>query len=163
MCLNRCARCSLLHTPNDGSAVRPKILGKTSGSSVVVSERLDCLASPHQNCRMTPMKVMKATKAAKACVRSMTKSQIAKGLATGGELKTSVANNILDNLASIAQAEVKKTGKFIIPGVVMIKTRKKSATNAGKKMVFGKEVFMQARPGRTIVKAIPVPALKQSI
>merc|ERR1711881_202085 len=49
----------------------------------------------------------------------------------GDEVKASVCNRLLDNLASIAAAEVKKTGKFVIPGVTMIKTRRKPATKAG--------------------------------
>merc|ERR1712080_795118 len=102
-------------------------------------------------------------KAAKAGARAMTKSAIAEGLAAGGEMKKSVASQMLDNLASIAATEVKKTGKFVIPGVVMIKTRRKPATKAGKRMAFGAEVFVKAKPARTVVKAFPVSALKKSI
>ncbi len=114
---------------------------------------------------MAPMKAMKAMKAAKAAKAKMTKTGIAQALAaaSGDEVKASVCNRLLDNLASIAATEVKKTGKFVIPGTVMIKTRRKPATKAGKRMAFGQEIHCKAKPARTIVKAFPVSALKKSI
>merc|ERR1711924_197447 len=48
-----------------------------------------------------------------------------------------------------------KNGKFVIPGVVMIKTRQKKATKAGKREIFGKVVMVKAKPANTIVKAFP--------
>merc|ERR1711881_128786 len=119
---------------------------------------------PHTMAPMGAMKAMKAAKAAKAGAK-MSKTGIAQALAaaSGDEVKASVCNRLLDNLASIAAAEVKKTGKFVIPGVTMIKTRRKPATKAGKRMAFGQEVFVKAKPARTIVKAYPVSALKKSI
>merc|ERR1712190_378909 len=50
--------------------------------------------------------------------------------------------------------------KFVIPGVVMIKTRQKKATKAGKREIFGKVVMVKAKPAKTIVKAFPAKALK---
>jgi len=69
----------------------------------------------------------------------------------------------LDSLASLASKEVKKTGKVIVPGVCMIKTRLKPATKAGKREMFGKVVVVKAKPAKTIVKAFPVAALKKSV
>ena len=43
-----------------------------------------------------------------------------------------------------------QAGKFTLPGLVMIKTRKKKATKAGKKMMFGKEVKVKAQPAKTV-------------
>merc|ERR1719230_1689602 len=51
-------------------------------------------------------------------------------------------------------------GKFTIPGLVMIKTRKKPARPATKKMMFGKMVKVKAKPAKTVVKAFCVKALK---
>merc|ERR1712151_158826 len=56
----------------------------------------------------------------------------------GCEGKQGVISTALSTLASIATTEAKKNGKFVIPGVVMIKTRQKKATKAGKREVFGK-------------------------
>merc|ERR1712170_113190 len=104
---------------------------------------------------MAPMK--------KAPVRAMGKGGIAEALASGCELKKSVCSKALDVLASVATQEVKKTGKFTLPGLCMLKTRTKPATKAGKREVFGKVVMVKAKPARKIVKAYPVKALKTSI
>merc|ERR1719190_191545 len=99
---------------------------------------------------MAPMK--KAMKAAmKATGHAMSKGSIADALAGENDLKKSVCAKVLNSLASIGTAEVKKSGKFVIPGLVMIKTRKKAATKAGKKMMFGQEVLVKAKPAKTIV------------
>merc|ERR1712046_98050 len=102
-------------------------------------------------------------KKAAAAARAMSKGGIAEALASGCELKKSVASKALDTLASIATAEVKKTGVFTIPGLARLKIRTKPATKAGKREVFGKVVMVKAKPAKKIVKAFPVAALKQSI
>merc|ERR1712176_1024442 len=73
-------------------------------------------------------------------------------IAEGRELKKGVAAQVISTLASIGTEETKKNGKFVIPGLVMIKTRKKE--------VFGKTVLVKARPARTVVKAFPAKVLK---
>merc|ERR1711972_407053 len=90
--------------------------------------------------KMAPMK--KA--ATKAAVKAMSKGAIADALSTGCELKKSVASKALEVLASVATQEVKKTGKFTIPGLCMLKLRTKPATKAGKREVFGKVVMVKA-------------------
>merc|ERR1719217_257836 len=107
---------------------------------------------------------MKAAKAAKATAsKAMTKSGIAKSIAEEFELKQNVAGKIISSLADIAAKEVKSNGKFTFPGFCMVKTRKKPATKAGEREVFGKVVMVKAKPARTIVKAYPVAALKKSV
>merc|ERR1712244_32371 len=93
----------------------------------------------------------------------MTKGALTAAIAEGCELKKGVAAQVISTLASIGTEETKKNGKFVIPGLVMIKTRKKPATKAGKKEMFGKTVLVKARPARTVVKAFPVAALKKAI
>ena len=97
---------------------------------------------------------MKAMKAARAAP----KGEIAKQLAESTGLKKSDVMSVLDTLADIGTKELKKAGKFTLPGLVMIKTRKKKATKAGKRMMFGKEVKVKAQPAKTVVKAFPVKA-----
>lgn len=106
---------------------------------------------------------MKTMKAGKKVVNHMGKSAIAAAIAEEHELKKGVCSKIMDSLAALAASEVKKTGKFIIPGVTMLKTRVKPATKAGKREIFGKEVMVKAKPAKTIVKAYPVAAIKKSI
>ena len=104
------------------------------------------------------MKSMKA-----AVVKAMPKGGIADAIATAHDIKKSEASKVLDTLASLAAKEVKSTGKFTIPGLCMIKTRHKPATKAGKRMAFGKEMVVKAKPAKTVVKAFCVGALKKSI
>ena len=49
---------------------------------------------------------------------------------------------------------------FVIPGLCMLKTRKKPATKAGKREIFGKVVVVKAKPAKTVVKALAAKALK---
>merc|ERR1712228_536228 len=90
----------------------------------------------------------------------MTKSALTAALAESCEVKRGVISTALSTLASIATNEAKKNGKFVIPGVMMIKTRQKKATKAGKREIFGKVVMVKAKPAKTVVKAFPAKALK---
>merc|ERR1719152_821702 len=103
---------------------------------------------------------MKAMRAKKG-VKSMSKGAIADALATACEAKRSEMSKVLDALAEVASKETKSTGKFTIPGVCMVKTRHKKATKAGKRVAFGKEIKVKAKPARTVVKCFAVKALKE--
>merc|ERR1719159_1570375 len=107
----------------------------------------------------TPMKSMKAMKTGKP----ITKGAIAATLAAEFEIKQNVAGKIISSLAELGAQEVKKNGIFTFPGLCRIKTRVKPATKACKKEIFGEMRLVKAKPARTIVKAFPVAALKQSV
>merc|ERR1719460_1123918 len=111
---------------------------------------------------MKAMKAMKVMKK-KQTGSTMTKSGIAETLGATYELKKSECMKILDHLAEIGTKEVKKNGKFALPGLVMIKTRVKPATQAGQREMFGKVVKVKAMKARTVVKAFAVAALKKSV
>ena len=102
-------------------------------------------------------------KAMKAAGKALSKSGLADAIATETELKKKDVSSILDSLASVATTQVKKAGKVTVPGLCMIKTRMKPATKAGKREVFGKVVFVKAKPAKTVVKAYCVSALKKSV
>merc|ERR1712241_267450 len=104
---------------------------------------------------MAPMKAMKAG------AKAMSAGALAQALSESTELKKAVVGKALKSLAEIGAQEVKKAGKFVLPGLCMIKTRLKPATKAGKREVFGKVVMVKAKPARTVVKAFPVSALKK--
>ena len=104
-----------------------------------------------------------APKAMKAAAKAMSKGALADALATGCELKKAVVTKLLMSLAEVGTAEVKTVGKFTLPGLCMIKTRKKPATKATKKVMFGKETIVKAKPAKTVVKAFAVAALKAQI
>merc|ERR1712072_36679 len=103
------------------------------------------------------MKAMKAKS-----VKALPKGGIADALATATGHKKSECSKVLDALAELATSEVQK-GKFTIPGLVMIKTKKKAATKAGTRLMFGKMQKVKAKPAKTVVKAYCVKALKDSI
>merc|ERR1711862_267074 len=89
---------------------------------------------------MKAKQVMKAMKAKpRAAGVALTKGGIAQALSAASEMKKTECSKILDALGEIGAAQIKSAGKFVIPGLVMIKTKKKPAIKAGKKIMFGKE------------------------
>merc|ERR1719359_1902406 len=102
------------------------------------------------------MKAMKAMK--KKAVSTMSKTGIAETLADATELNKKDCVKALDSLAALGAKEVKNTGKFVLPGLVMIKTKVKPATQAGTRQMFGK-----AMKAKTVVKAFAVAGLKRSV
>merc|ERR1711977_434480 len=109
------------------------------------------------------VKAMKAMKKKAVSAKAMTKTGIADTLAAKSGLKKSEVSKVLDDFASLATTEVKKAGKFTIPGLCMLKTRVKPARKAGTAQAFGKTIKVKARAAKTIVKAYCVSALKKSI
>merc|ERR1712166_1071715 len=108
---------------------------------------------------LPPMK----SKSMKAGAKAMSKGAMSKALATKHELKQALCNKLINSLVTIGTTEVKKTGVFTIPGLCRMKTRTKSATKAGVRMMFGQEMKVKAKPAKTIVKAFAVAALKKQI
>ena len=95
--------------------------------------------------------------------KALSKGAIANALGTACEMKKSEATAVLNALTVLITKEVKSTGKFTLPGVCMVKKRHKTAQKAYKRMAFGKEVMVKARPARSIVKVLVVKALKDSV
>merc|ERR1711978_553520 len=88
--------------------------------------------SPNQlDIGMAP-KAMKTMRKA-STKKSLTKTEIAQKIADATELKKSDCVKVINSLADVAAVEIKKTGKLVIPGVAMLKTRLKPATKAGKR------------------------------
>merc|ERR1712185_83000 len=109
------------------------------------------------------MKAMKAMKKKAVSAKSLSKGGIGDALALKSGLKRKQCLHLLDDFASHATAEVKKAGKFTIPGLCMIKTRIKPARKAGTRLAFGKTIKVAAAPAKKVVKAFCVSALKKSI
>merc|ERR1719217_124605 len=106
---------------------------------------------------------MVAMKAKPVSAKALTKGGIADALASSSGLKKSQCSSLLESFASLATAEVKKAGKFTIPGLCMIKTRMKPARKAGTRVAFGKTIKVSAAPAKKIEKAFCVSALKKSL
>merc|ERR1719162_2789921 len=102
-------------------------------------------------------------KAMKASAKSISKTGIADALAAKSGLKKAEVGKVMDGLAVLATAEVKKAGKFTIPGLCTLKTRVKPARKAGLAQAFGKTIKVKAAPAKKIIKAFCVSALKKSI
>merc|ERR1719414_1404582 len=102
-----------------------------------------------------------APKAMAMKAAAMSKSALTDSVATACELKKKDITKVLATLAEIATSELKKGEVFTLPGLCRLKTRKKPATKAGKREVFGKMVVVKAKPAKTVVKAFPVAALKK--
>merc|ERR1711869_140988 len=96
-------------------------------------------------------------------VTAMPKSGITEALASKTGLEKKAVTGVVGELVALATAEVKKTGKFTIPCLCMIKTRMKPARKAGTRVAFGKTIKVKAAPAKKIVKAFCVSALKKSI
>merc|ERR1712174_163085 len=87
---------------------------------------------------MSAMKAMKSMRAMKTGA-PMSKGGLAEALAAKTDLKKSVCSKLIGALGEVGAKEVK--------------TKVKPATKAGKRMMFGKEVVVKAKPAKTVVKA----------
>lgn len=94
----------------------------------------------------------------------MTKSAMMSAIAedTGIAKKDVVA--VFDALGTIINGHVKKggAGTCTVPGLMKIKTVRKPATKARKGInpFTGEETVFKAKPARTVVKVLPLKALK---
>merc|ERR1711939_888003 len=92
--------------------------------------------------------------------RAMPKGEVFGAIEASSGIKKRDVKTVFGALESLIPAQLKASGKFTIPGITMIKLKKKPATKAGKRMAFGKEVFVKAKPAKTLVKCYTVKALK---
>jgi hypothetical protein len=66
---------------------------------------------------------------------------------------------------SLGQAELKKNGTFVMPGLVRMVVVKKPATKERKGInpFTGQETVFKAKPARKVVKARPVKAARTAV
>ena len=78
----------------------------------------------------------------------MTQTQLVRALAEHGEVNNKVARTILDGLASMAIAEVKKNGVFVLPGIGrLVRVDRKART--GRNPATGESIKI---PAKKVVK-----------
>merc|ERR1719271_1058050 len=108
------------------------------------------------------MKGMKGMKAKKAVAkgRSVSKGELCTEIEATTGVKKSDCTKVMKGLEEILPALLKKTGKVNLPGIARVVIRRKKATKAGKRMMFGQEVKVKAMKARNVVKAFPAAALK---
>ena len=97
--------------------------------------------------------------ATKAAVKQMTKSELAAHLAEKFEMTKKAANEILDELASVATAQTKKTGAFTLPGIGKLYKASRKARK-GRNPSTGEEIKI---PAKTVVKFRVSKACKESV
>ena len=82
-----------------------------------------------------------------------------------GKLTRKAVKGIIESVASIGYAELKKNGVFVVPGLVRMLVVKKPATKARKGInPFTKEpTVFKAKPARKVIKGRPVKAAKDAV
>jgi len=92
------------------------------------------------------------------------KTQILDQIAASTELSRKQVASVLDGLAGVIEAHLKKNavGEFVLPGLMKISTVRKPAVKAHKGInPFTKEeVMFKAKPATTVVKVRPLKKLK---
>jgi nucleoid DNA-binding protein len=73
--------------------------------------------------------------------------------------------SVVESIVEVGHQELKKTGQFVVPGLVKMLVVKKPATKARKGInPFTKEpTIFKAKPARKVIKARPVKAAKDAI
>ena len=84
---------------------------------------------------------------------------------SASELTRKDVKGILEALATIGHAELKKNGVFVVPGLVRMVVVKKPATKERKGInpFTGLETVFKAKPARKVVKARAVKAAKDAV
>ena len=89
----------------------------------------------------------------------MTQTQLVRALAEHGEVNNKVARTILDGLAAMAIAEVKKNGVFVLPGIGrLVRVDRKART--GRNPATGEHIKI---PAKKVVKFRVAKAAKDAI
>ena len=102
--------------------------------------------------------------------RAKSQAQVIQELADNHELNRKVVRSILADLRDMLVTDINPRsrvapGVFVIPGICRAKTRKKAARKARKGVnpFTGEECMFMAKPASTVVKILPVKALKDAV
>ena len=106
------------------------------------------------------MKAMKAMKRVSKTGKAMAKGEIFGAIESSSGVKRKEVKAVFESLGSLIPTQLKATGKFTIPGITMIKLKKKAATKATTRLMFGEMKKIKAKPAKTLVKCYTVKALK---
>lgn len=94
-----------------------------------------------------------------AAAKLMTKSQLAAHIADKFGMSKKAANEVLDEIASVAVTQTKKAGAFTLPGIgKLVKAHRKA--RKGRNPATGAEIKI---PAKTVVKFRVAKACKDSI
>merc|ERR1712057_20085 len=93
---------------------------------------------------------------------AMTQSDMFGALEKSSGVKKKDCKAVLGSLQGLVVSALKSHGKFVIPGVSRIKLRHKKARPAGKRMAFGKEIKVKAKPACKVVKCFAPKSLREN-
>jgi nucleoid DNA-binding protein len=84
---------------------------------------------------------------------------------SANELTRKDVKGVLEAMVGVGHAELKKSGVFVVPGLVRMVVVKKPATKERKGInpFTGQETIFKAKPARKVVKARAVKAAKDAV
>ena len=91
--------------------------------------------------------------------RRMGKSELFAHFADRFEVKRAVAREFFDELAMLSEKELKRSGEFVLPGMVKLVVQKRKARQ-GRNPATGEPIKI---PAKTVVKARVVKQLKDAV
>jgi len=91
--------------------------------------------------------------------RRMGKSELFSHFAERFEVKRTQAREFFDELAQLAEKELKKSGEFVLPGMVKLVVQKRKA-RMGRNPATGEAIKI---PAKTVVKARITKQLKDAV
>ncbi|MGV3517859.1 HU family DNA-binding protein [Luteitalea sp.] len=94
-----------------------------------------------------------------ATAQKMTKSALFAFFADKFEVKRTEVRDWFDELAALAEKEIKRSGEFTLPGMVKLSVRKSKA-RMGRNPATGEPIKI---PAKTRVKATVVKAMKDAV
>src|SRR5436190_15897687 len=99
--------------------------------------------------------------------KAATKTVLYQSLAESTELSKKQVASVLDALEMFIKDQVGKKGPGLVtlPGLLKIKRVEKPATKArqGRNPQTGETITIKAKPKRTVVRALPLKALKEMV
>ena len=100
-------------------------------------------------------------------VKPATKSAMFQELSSRTELSRKQIATVFDEISNYIKQEIGKKGPgiFTLPGLLKVKRVEKPATKArqGRNPQTGEIITIKAKPRRTVVKALPLKALKEMV
>lgn len=94
-----------------------------------------------------------------AAARRMGKSELFTHFAERFEMKRAQVRELFDELAALAEKELKRANEFVLPGMVKLVVQKRKARK-GRNPATGQEISI---PAKTVVKARIVKQLKEAV
>jgi DNA-binding protein HU-beta len=91
--------------------------------------------------------------------RRMGKSELFSHFAERFDVKRTQARDFFDELALLCEKELKRTGEFVLPGMVKLVVQKRKA-RLGRNPATGEPIKI---PAKTVVKARIIKQLKDSV